>query len=85
LRKTKDSLKEEIGLQFINNGQLVAAYTDVEKHIQFMLRQPGIQGTLQFPNNIMVMYDNLDEFRCLNWSASCSGESIQLKLVEFGT
>jgi len=83
LRRTKDRLKEEIGFQFISNGEIVAAYTDVAKHIQFMLRQPGIQGAIQFPNNIMVMYDYLDEFRYLNWSAFCTGEtSIQLKLVE---
>ena len=31
----------------------------------------------------MVMYDYLDEFRYLNWSSLCSGEtSIQLKIVE---
>lgn len=83
LRTTKYKLQEEIGLEFIHNGQLVAAFTNVEKHIRFLLKQPGIQGAIQFPNNIMVMYDYLDEFRYLNWSSLCSGEtSIQLKIVE---
>ena len=83
LRKTKYKLQEDIGLEFIHNGQLVAAFTNVEKHIRFLLNQQGIQGAIQFPNNIMVMYDYLDEFRYLNWSSLCSGEtSIQLKIVE---
>ena len=66
---TKYKLQEEIGLEFIHNGQLVAAFTNVEKHIRFLQKQPGIQGAIQFPNNIMVMYDYLDEFRYLNWSS----------------
>ena len=83
LRKTKYKLQEDIGLEFIHNGQLVAAFTNVEKHIRFLLNQPGIQGAIQFPNNIMVVYDYLDEFRYLNCSSLCSGEtSIQLKIVE---
>ncbi|KAK2555463.1 hypothetical protein P5673_022798 [Acropora cervicornis] len=41
----------------------------LKKHIKFLLKQPGIQGAIQFPNNIMVMYDCLDEFRYLNWSS----------------
>ena len=83
LCKTKYKLQEEIGFEFIHNGELVAAFTNVEKHIRFLLKQPGIQGAIQFPNNIMVMYDYLDEFCHLNWSSLCSGEtSIQLKIVE---
>ena len=57
LRTTKYKLQEEIGLEFIHKGQPVAAFTNVEKHIRFLLKQPGIQGAIQFPNNIMVMYD----------------------------
>ena len=59
LRTTKYKLQEEIGLEFIHNGELVAAFTNVEKHIRFLLKQPGIQGAIQSPNNIMVMYDYL--------------------------
>ena len=67
-------------------GSLTAAFTNVEKHIRFLLEQPGIQGAIQFPNNIMVMYDYLDESRYLDWSSLCSGEtSIQLKIVEPNT
>ena len=35
LRRTKNELKEEIGLEFIHKGQLVAAFTNVEKHNKF--------------------------------------------------
>ena len=69
LRTIKYKLQEEIGLEFIHNGQLVAAFTNVEKHIRFLLKQPGIQGAIQFPNNSMVMYDYLDEFHYLNCSS----------------
>ena len=83
LRRTKNELKEEIGLEFIHEGQLVAAFTNVEKHIKFLLKQPGVQGAIQFPHNTMVVYDYLDEFGYLAWSSLYSGEtSIQLKLVE---
>lgn len=83
LRKTKNQLKEEIGLEFIHNEQLVAAYTNVQKHIKFLLRQPGVQDAIKFPNSIMVLYDYLDEFRFLSWSSLYTGEtSVQLKLVE---
>lgn len=83
LRKTKSKLKEEIGLQFIQSEKFVAAYTDVEKHIRFLLKQPGVQDALNFPKGIMVVYDYVDEFRFLSWSSFCTGEtSIQLKIVE---
>ncbi len=83
LRKTKSKLKEEIGLQFVHGEKCVAAYTDVEKHIRFLLKQPGIQGALSFPKCTMVVYDYVDEFRFLSWSSLCTGEtSIQLKIVE---
>ena len=83
LRRTKNELKEEIGLDFIHKGQLVATFTNVEKHIKFLLKQPGVQGAIQFPNNTMVVYDYLDEFGYLAWSSLYSGEtSIQLKLIE---
>ena len=38
LQRTNNKLKEEIGLEFIHNGQLVAAFIDVEKHIKFLLK-----------------------------------------------
>ena len=46
LRRTKNELKEEIGLEFIHKGQLVAAFTNVDKHIKFLLKQPGVQGAI---------------------------------------
>ena len=83
LHNAKYKLQDEIGLDFIHNGQLVAAFTKVEKHKRFLVKTPDIQGAIQFPNNIMVMYDYLDEFRYLNWSSLCSGETrIQLKIAE---
>ena len=82
-RKTKHKLQEVIGLELIHNGQFVPAFINVEKDTGFLLKQPRIQGAIQFPYNIMVMYDYLDEFRSLNWSSLCSGEtSIQLKISE---
>ena len=70
LHRTKNELKEEIGLEFIHKGQLVAAFTNVEKcQIKFLLKQPGVQGAIQFPNNTMVVYNYLDEFRYLAWSS----------------
>lgn len=75
LRRTKNELKEEIGLEFIHKGQLVAAFTNVEKHTKFLLKQPGVQGAIQFPNNTMVVYDYLDEFGYLAWSSLYSGET----------
>ena len=61
----------------------MAAYTNVERHIKFLLKQPGIQDALSFPKSTMLVYDYLDEFRFLSWSSLCTGEtSIQLKIVE---
>ena len=57
-------MKEEIGLQVIHYDHFVTAYTDVSKHIRFLLQQPGIQDALNFPNP--SVYDYLDEFRYLN-------------------
>ena len=55
--------KKWVGLEFIHNGQLVAAFTNVEnKHIEFLLKQPGVQGAIQFPKNTMVEYQYLGEF-----------------------
>lgn len=55
----------------------------MEKHIRFLLQQPGIQDAITFPKHAMVVYDYLDEFRYLSWSSFCTGEtSIQLKIVE---
>ena len=83
LHKTKYKLQEEIGLELIHNGQLVAAFINVEKDIGFLLKRSGIQGAIQFPNTIMVMYDYLDKFCYINWSSLHSGEtSIQLKIFE---
>ena len=83
LKETKTKLKEDIGLKFVHSDNYIAAYTDVEKHIKFLLSQPGTQGALAFPRNKMVIYDYVDEFHYLSWSAFCTGEtSIQLKIVE---
>ena len=38
LRRTKNKLKEGIGLELIHNEQLVAAFTNVEKHIKLLLK-----------------------------------------------
>ena len=38
LQRTNNKLKEEIGQEFIHNGQLVVAFTNVEKHIKFLLK-----------------------------------------------
>ena len=47
LRRTKNELKEEIGMEFIHKGQLVVAFTNVEKHIKFLLKQPGVEVAIQ--------------------------------------
>lgn len=55
----------------------------MEKHIRFLLKQPGIQDALNIPKCTMVVCDYVDKFRFLSWSSLCTGEtSIQLKIVE---
>ena len=83
LNKAKELLSREVGLQFLRNGNIVAAYTDVAKHIQFLLQQPGVQDALSFPRDAIIIYDYLDEFCYMGWSQFYSGEtSIQIKIVE---
>ena len=74
LNTTKEMLRREIGLQFISNGKIVAAYTNIAKHIEFLLRQPGVQGALSFPKNNMVIYDYMDEFSFMGWSHLYTGK-----------
>ena len=52
--RTKSKMKEEIGLQVVHYDHFVTAYTDVSKHIRFLLQQPGIQDALNFPNQLLV-------------------------------
>ena len=86
LRRTKNELKEKIGLDFIHKRQLVAAFTNVGKHIKFLLKQPGVQGAIQFPNNTMVVCNHLDEFGYLAWSSLYTTKTCRAKqLVELGT
>ena len=41
----------------------MAAFTNVEnKHIKFLLKQPGVQGAIQFLKTTMVVYQYLGEF-----------------------
>ena len=83
MKNIKQELQEEVGLDFIVKGKLVAAYTDVGKHIQFLLKQPGIANCLPLPKDVMLVYDYIDEFRNLSLSYfSGSQTSIQLKIVE---
>ena len=68
MKNIKQELQEEVGLDFIVKGKLVAAYTNVEKHIQFLLKQSGIANCLPLPKDVMLVYDYIDEFRNLYWS-----------------
>ena len=66
MKNIKQELQEEVGLDFIVKGKLVAASTNVEKHIQFLLKQSDIANCLPLPKDVMLIYDYIDEFRNLS-------------------
>ena len=68
MRATKKKLQELVGFGYVVKGNLVAAYTNVEKHLRFLLSQPGMTEALPMPRNTLLIYDYLDEFRNLSWS-----------------
>ena len=70
LNKAKELLSREVGLQLLRKGNIVAAYTDVAKRIQFLLQQPGVQDALSFPRDAIDIYDYLDEFCYMGWSVA---------------
>lgn len=81
LNKTKQTLQQEVGLKFITDGEIVSAYTDISKHLEFLLKEAG--DALSFPNGNMIIYDYMDEFSFMGWSSFYTGEtSIQIKIVE---
>ena len=83
LNNTKEILRQEVGLNFVRCERFVAAYTDICKHIQFLLKQPGVQHALHFPKDVLLIYDYMDEYAFMGWSQLYTGEtSIQLKIVE---
>ena len=83
LQQTKEMLRQDLGLGFITSGNMVAAYTNIAQHIQFILKQPGIQDEITFPKQSLIIYDYLDEYGYLPWSQFSTGEtSIQIKLVK---
>ena len=66
MRATKTELQELVGFDYVVKENLVAAFTNVEKHLRFI--QPGITEALPMPRNTLLIYDYLDEFRNLSWS-----------------
>ena len=51
MRATKKKLQELVRLDYVVKGNLVAAYTNVEKHLRFLLSQPGMTEALPMPRN----------------------------------
>ena len=83
IRNTKKKLQTLVGFDYVVKGKLVAAYTNVEKPIWFLLSQPGVASVMPILKDIIIIYDYLDEFRNLSWSYfSGSQTSIQLKIVK---
>ena len=83
MHATKKELQEQVGFDYVVKGNLVAAYTNVEKHLRFLLSQPGMTEVLPMPRNTLLIYDYLDEFRNLSWSYfSGSQTSIFMKCVD---
>ena len=81
MRATKKELQELVGFDYVVKGNLVAVFTNVEKHLRFT--QPGITEALPMPRNTLLIYVYLDEFRNLSWSYfSGSQTSISMKCVD---
>ena len=80
---TKKELQELVGFDYIVKGNLLAAYTNVEKHLRLLLSQPGMTEALPMPRNTLLICDYLDEFGNLSWSYfSGSQTSISMKCVD---
>ena len=83
LNANQKKLSERIGLTFNSVGEVVVGFIDVEKYITLFLCQPGVQGAINTPRNLIIVYDYTDAFPWLKWSRHFFGEtSVRIKLVE---
>ena len=75
--------KTSKNLQFIEYKRTVAAFTDIAKSIQCLLKKESLANIIQVPNKCIIVFHYLDLFPWLPWSRHFNGETTgQLKILE---
>ena len=82
-KEQKESLQESLSLKFAEFNGVIAAYTDIKKTVEWLLRKETLESTILDPKEKLIVYNYIDVFPWMHWSNFFSGETAtRLKLVE---
>ena len=83
LKAKANEHKASKNLQFIEYKETVAAFTDIAKSIQCLLKKKSLANIIQVPNKCIIVFHYLDLFPWLPWSRHFNGETTgRLKILE---